>query len=195
MSPIDTGETAGATVESVTAPPWWSMASIRGKIQDEMDQQRHERLAQCRSLESVLADCHAQRTTTKTRTQLEDIPAGIRMVRYFDWRDVPDPHCQREAHAVWACRAVALQCGGELLKVRDCFHQTLPTKTTILEYPNGTAAYNPSSSPSSSKDDFVQDEGTDAVVPCARLQQSLGRCVSTNAHALLERDTARRQRK
>jgi hypothetical protein len=193
-----------AAASSPPSPPWWSFSSIRGRIEDEMDEQRHERLAQCRSLELVLADCRAR---TPNRTQLEDVPAGIRMVRYFDWRDVPDPHCQREAHAVWACRAVALKCGKELIQVRDCFrnygamssgssgdHINNNNKTAILNHRTGSAAYEPSDAVAVRGAADADATSDISMNPCAKVQQILGRCVSANAHALLERDAARRQK-
>jgi hypothetical protein len=201
MSPRDDGnEKLAVEIATTTAmkePPskptaaWWSFASIRERIEDEMDQQRHERLAQCRSLESALKDCIAKKPN---RPRLEDLPSGIRMVRYFDWRDVTDdPYCQREAHSVWACRAVSLKCGQELLQVRDCFHNQCgtdtitgsPDKKAILRHRNGSAAY---------ESYLSSEDGSDSTNPCAKLQQTLGHCVSANAHALLERDHARRQK-
>jgi hypothetical protein len=210
MSPHDDNNAKQANdpkqAVSASSPPsppaWWSLSSIRGRIEDEMDEQRHERLAQCRSLESVLADC---RTAKSNRTQLEDVPAGIRMVRYFDWRDVPDPHCQREAHAVWACRAVALKCGKELIQIRDCFRNYGAmgglsgdnNKTTILNHRTGSAAYELSDAVVVQGAAAANDADATSDIsmnPCAKVQQILGRCVSANAHALLERDAARRQK-
>lgn len=152
---------------------------MRSKIEEEMDQQRHERLAQCRVLESILADCKAKKTD---RTQLEDVPPGIRMVRYYDWRNSPDPNCQREAHSVWACRAIALKCGGELVQVRNCFQNELDSKHAILEHANG-AVYEPSSL-----------DGDISNHPCGRIQRKLGECVAANAKALHARDVARNRR-
>lgn len=156
----------------------WEWSFIRNTIMDEMDNQRHERLEQCRVLESILADCKAGKPN---RTQLEDVPPGIRMVRYFDWRNSPDPHCQREAHSVWACRAVSLKCGADLVEVRNCFHNGLDSKQAILRHSDG-AVYEPSMDTDVTKR------------PCGEVQRKLGECVATNANALLLRDMERKSR-
>ena len=166
-----------------------------------------------------------QNTTTSTATTpdlndddhlhvdtIETVPAGIRMLRYFDWRHLGHPKptaigstetttvekhttptstesleqaqklvatCRREEHAVWACRAIALKCGGELSQVRTCFQSLPGAPTQILHYP-------------------TQYEGNDdsdpsLQVPCITVQKALASCVAKQATALEGRVNKRRQ--
>ena len=135
-------------------------------IGKHMDGQRMERLKQCRLLQDALSAC---RSKQKDRQQLEDFPEGIRMVRYFDWRNVHDydEHCQREQHAVWACRGIALGCGGDVVRVCRCFQEQGPD--TVLDQCN--SAY----------------ENNNDTLPCADLQWKLGRCVAVEATKMEQR--------
>ena len=135
-----------------------------------MRSQRLERLAQCRLLEDLRKDCYENNNTTTTTT-LEDCPAGIRMVRYFDWRDYQTDNCQRTEHAVWACRAVALQCGAELVALRQCF--AAEGREKVL---GEASSY----------------EGTLQGV-CADLQKKVGDCVRQKALSLSQASTARNE--
>ena len=124
-------------------------------------------------------------------TQLEDLPAGMRMVRYFNWRnhqpedsssssssgDTHGGSCLREEHAVWACRAVALQCGRELVGLRDCFRRVGPDR--ILS-PDATTAYK--------VDDYERhNDNDDDDDSCLVWQTQLGSCVQQSARALEQR--------
>jgi hypothetical protein len=132
-----------------------------------LDEQRIARLSQCQKLEQVLAECREQR---EPRSQLEDFPMGIRMVRYFHWRDLPEETpCLREEHALWACRAVALQCGPDLVQLRDCFQTNGPD--TILSQA-GTSYQGKSES------------------TCRELESKLGACVRRKAIALESRHSS-----
>jgi hypothetical protein len=91
--------------------PYSYMNSVRQQITGMMDDQRLHRLQQCRILQEVLSDCRkssssrsssrssstnqqtdaTDTTTRRRRLELEDVPAGIRMVRYFNWRDYKAP--------------------------------------------------------------------------------------------------------
>ena len=151
-------------------------------ISQLMDEQRKSRLGQCRKLEQVLQECRESSShrlpSSEQRQQLEDFPMGIRMVRYFDWRDQLSNNCVREEHAVWACRAVGLQCGPDLVAVRECFRRKGPA--TVLAQPD-TAYELITASESSTKNNAV----------CKDLQQQLGACVRDKAVALEERMRSR----
>lgn len=144
-----------------------SILPLPNTLTDLMDEQRRSRLSQCRELDQVLSDCRKQRPD---RAQLEDFPMGIRMVRYFDWRNRNDgADCVREEHALWACRAVGLQCGPDLVKMRDCFKQQ---QSLILQQTE--TAY----------EIKEQQQETNKNLACFELQSQLGACVKQKATAL-----------
>jgi hypothetical protein len=198
----DTAKSAPSTVdandESRAAPSsssWWSRMS--STYQETIDDQRMERLAQCQVLAEILKSCRSQQTD---RLELEDVPMGIRSVRYFQWRDYktpaaaakkaassstppPPPSCLREEHALWACRAVALKCGSELVRLRDCFHEQA-SASAVLEPPSGGGAAMP----------LTAYDSSSAVValPCGDFQSAMGDCVRRNAVALAERQRSGR---
>lgn len=129
------------------------------------EDQRMERLQSCRQLDDLLKQC---RQKDSDRKKLEDFPLGIRMLRYFDWRHKEEPNCVREEHALWACRAVALQCGADLVHLRNCFREkgdddVLSETRTCYEK-------------------TCQDEFS-----CMELQRKLGSCVLKNANSLARR--------
>jgi len=156
--------------ESSSSTPTF-FESVRSTIGKHMDEQRLERLKQCRLLQDALLAC--RRSKQSDRQQLEDFPAGIRMVRYFHWRNIHDydEHCQRELHAVWACRGIALGCGADVIRMRNCFNEQGPA--TILNQSN--AGY----------------ENMKETMPCADLQRTLGRCVAKEATELEQRNRNR----
>jgi hypothetical protein len=216
--------------------PTWRY--LKSYLVDSMDEQRIQRLQQCRILQDVLAECQSRqksdssdqppaadgrsrwssiirpfRTPTEAaelehtspppRRQLEDFPEGIRMLRYFGWRNrivndenqdrdsygiagvVPsnksssnDDPCAREVHAVWACRAVALQCGSHLQQLKSCFdqHDEKPNANHVLS--TSETAYDCSSS-------------ITTAIPCADQQQQLGHCVRIAAQELMKRQNDR----
>jgi hypothetical protein len=166
--------------------------------QETIDEQRMERLSQCQVLAEILKACRSQQTD---RLELEDVPMGIRSVRYFQWRDYqtppatakkaassstspPPPSCLREEHAMWACRAVALKCGSELVRLRDCFHEQA-SASAVLEPPRGRRAAMPMTAYDSSS--------AVASLPCGDFQSAVGECVRRNAEALAERQRSGRQ--
>lgn len=155
-----------ATSPTITTSWGW----MREKWDTTMDEQRLDRLQQCQVLTEMLRDC---RSGTKNRRHLEDTPTGIRMVRYFDWRDVPGRNCQREEHAVWACRAVALQCGSQLAVVKSCLDETGLEKVLTAE-----------------RTGYEKASDTDKV-PCLTQQQLMGACVSQAAVELQTRQEER----
>jgi hypothetical protein len=177
------------------SPSWFS--TVQSFIDDAVDEQRIERLRACRSLEDILAQCHKSRSKSKSgddsnsRFHLEDVPAGIRMVRYFQWRDVHDfdRQCSRETHSLWACRAGALQCGSELVQLRNCFlDRQAPISGNVDTTDYGavlkcsTAGYE------------AKARNDDKDIPCRLFQEQVGRCVAKNARLLAERESIRGKR-
>lgn len=146
-------------------------------------------------------------TPTEKRLDMEDCVAGIRMVKYFDWREssptrvygeddttqantlvsvkaVPKepesnipPTCAREIHSSWACRAVSLACSPDVIGLRNCFKE-IGVKDEILSVPY-----------------FGYQEGADVGkrIPCREWQESLGKCVAERATELGERVTKRKE--
>ena len=178
---------------------WLSRLASVSSFRQTMDEQRLERLQQCQSLAAVLQAC---RDKQADRPQLEDFPMGIRSVRYFQWRrtpasssssteeesqqqqtqqtvspSIPPSSCVREEHALWACRGVALKCGGELVQLRDCFREHSVDELLATD----ATAYEASTSSSDTKD------VSGKTIPCANLQARLGHCVAQNVAALAER--------
>lgn len=158
---------------------------------DKADVQRLDRLRQCRILEEIMAECRRARKTKskqEERAHLEDCPNGIRMLRYFDWRNVHDydRKCSREQHAVWACRAGALQCGGDLVQLRTCFDEVQEPLPDNPNVKNHGAVLRCSASAYEAKPKHAGRE-----IPCRTLQEQMGKCVAKNAAALVEREAAR----
>ena len=199
-------------------------SGVKDQLIDIVDEQRMGRLQHCRIIEDVYNECrrfnklvkqqHQQSslssssdTTTSTmkRTmQLEDFPPGIRILKYYDWRHMHDydHKCSREKHAIWACRAGALQCGSHLVQLRNCFNDTVrppPGVTDPLHPKNygavlsvGTTAYEPSKLKSN---EMNRDNSTNSNrIPCREFQESLGLCIATNATALAEREMLRSEK-
>lgn len=82
--------------------------------------------------------------------------------------------CSRETHALWACRAMALGCATDLVKLKKCFQGKLGTT-------------NPPSI-------HYDDSNSDAVSssPCGLEQKVVGDCVLKNWTTLNERIEKRR---
>lgn len=189
----DAASNSSSSSSSSTDDPltsWFS--SIKSFFEDNADEQRMERLEQCRVLEHIMTECRKTKKKSKLegsdRVHLEDLPPGIRMVRYFDWRNVHDydRKCSREAHAVWACRASALQCGSELVQVRNCFNdlqRPLPDNPNVKNY---GAVLGCSATAYETKKKNAEKE-----IPCRAFQEQVGLCIAKNATALAEREVFR----
>jgi hypothetical protein len=124
---------------------------------------------------------------------LENTPGGIRMLRFFHWRELPlefpleSTACQREEHALWACRAVAVGCGKPLTELRDCFDQLGPDQVLLSSRSNtgqATTCYNDKSEEMSKRK---------SKVPCHDYQQAVGECVATNLYELQQRVEQRKE--
>lgn len=151
-------------------------SSIRAYVNSRMDEQKIERLQRCRVLEKILSECLEKKKDRKP--QLEDVNQGKRILRYFDWLEVHDydETCQREVHAVWACRGLGLSCGSDLAQLRDCFISE--GRDSVLS--QRVTAY----------DGRHQNDPSQQQLPCETLQQKLGACVAENAAALETRRLA-----
>ncbi|GAX17949.1 hypothetical protein FisN_18Hu159 [Fistulifera solaris] len=152
----------------------WFESFLPKSIVRWTEDQRLDRLQSCRQLDDLLKQC---RQKNMERNQLEDFPLGIRMLRYFGWRHKDDPNCVREEHALWACRAVALQCGADLVQLKNCFKDK--GDDAIL------SETRTSYESKSDEDDFS----------CMDLQRTLGSCVLKKANALARRMDERKHSK
>ncbi|GKY92053.1 hypothetical protein MPSEU_000176800 [Mayamaea pseudoterrestris] len=200
------------------------------------DQQRLERLEQCRVLEEILASCRRQQqqqqqqqqnvkadsqrnngswfwpftarqasiiaTDTATAEQacdisqqsplsLENTSAGVRMLRFFHWRELPSDFplhqtaCLREEHALWACRAVAVGCGKPLTKLRDCFDKQGASNVLLVAEASRT---NPKrAAASNTTNTCYESENANANQPCHDMQRAVGTCVASNLYDLQQR--------
>jgi hypothetical protein len=183
------------------------------------DSQRLERLKECQDLQILLNACTKRRQqdpTTPTPASalqhqlvadLEDVPAGFKMMRYFEWRtkelvrvqdtdgsthvlampsttEQQQQHmmtCAREAHALWACRAVTLACAPDLNQLKQCFDQE--GKMAVLSHSQTAYDGNTNSNTNS----------TTAHLPCLAQQQRMGSCVAVRAAELQERVKVRQE--
>lgn len=143
----------------------WFETFLPDSIVRWTEDQRMERLQSCRQLDDLLKQCRQKDSERKT---LEDFPLGIRMLRYFDWRHKEEPNCVREEHSLWACRAVALQCGADLVQLRNCFRE---------QGDNDVLSETRTSYEKTRQDEFA----------CMELQRKLGSCVLKKANALVRR--------
>ena len=156
----------GNQTKRMTSDCDWFDTFLPESIVRWTEDQRMERLQSCRQLDTVLKQC---RQKEQQRSQLEDFPAGIRMLRYFDWRHKNEPNCVREEHSLWACRAVALQCGADLVQLRNCFREK-GDKAVLSE----------------TRTSYEHTSENDAF-SCMELQRKLGSCVLKKANALARR--------
>jgi hypothetical protein len=171
--------------------------SLKVQFDDIVDEQRMERLQSCRIIEDVYAECrkYQKLKLDQERTMhLEDFPPGIRILRYYDWRNIHDydHKCAREKHAIWACRAGALQCGGELVQLRNCFNnvqQPPPGTSDPIHTKNHGAVLNTSATAYEPKQRNIHKN-----IPCRDFQEKMGACIATNASALAEREVKRSKR-
>ena len=147
-----------------------------GQFQDD---QRIERLqTHCQSLENLYRDCLKSQKSDSEAIEQRGLP--LRTIKYFDWRGIAKDHpqvektCAREEHLVWSCRAVAVGCGKELGELKKCFEDQGPSN--ILSAPATAYEY-----------DSTKKLKKNETIPCRRVQQALGNCVTDGAHALYNR--------
>jgi len=149
-------------------------------------------------LQATLAECkkvnkQKKNPNNKDRRHLEHSSSGIRMVNFFKWRNLDEYHstCQREEHALWGCRAVALQCGSELNLLKLCFdrEQGLATNghpinpAVVLEQKR--TAYETDKIKASSSSSSGNE------IPCREYQEQMGKCINESSKALAKRHLER----
>lgn len=188
------------------------------------DQQRAERLASCRQLETILNACHAESNSgriigddsdggalTSDNTADAEIRSGTKIARFFRW-DKPkevvqssseaggisennttteeianglktkySQGCHKETHELWACRALALGCGGHLKDLRQVWNEE-----------NLVTAQNDSETSSS---EITYEDRKSCEDKAREIQQKMAKCVTNNASELAERIEARRNKK
>jgi hypothetical protein len=174
------------------------MTSIKSSFFDMADEQRKERLQKCRIIDDIYTECrrvNKSKSKKERSMHLEDFSPGIRILRYYDWRNVHDfdDKCSREQHAVWACRATALQCGGDLTQLRNCFSETQrpPPDSGVPSHVKNYGAVLSYKATAYEPKQRTNDNAT--VIPCQELQEQMGQCIANNASALAEREAARAQ--
>lgn len=143
------------------------------RLHNFADQQRVSRLEACRNLESVLRECQENK---KDRVPFEQLAVGIKMLNFFGWRQhqpSDENPCIREEHGLWACRAAALQCGKEMINLRNCF-KTQGPEVTLSQ--TKTAYEGPLSNLNDDEDDG-----------CYHLQTVVGSCIWDKAIDLQKR--------
>ena len=203
-TPSDSSPTTAAADTAVAPSSIWS----RDYWTDLMDQQRLQRLEQCKILTSILDSCEAAHhhhgsPTKKKKKQkqrhddvprLDDVGPGLRMLMYYNWRNKTDVHqkgCIPERHSVWTCRAVALGCGEDLRRMKDCFdaegiEAMLSQPRTgysqiVPQKKNGAASAAPQQA--NNGDDSISTQ----QVPCWEFQRAVGQCVTQQGRLLAEK--------
>ena len=84
-------------------------------------------------------------------------------------------HCTRETHALYACKALALGCGSDLMKMKNCFVEQLgTTNPSSIHYDSNDGGGGESSLSSSS-------------TKCHLEQRKVGDCIRKNMNELNER--------
>ena len=181
----DSSESSGS---SSGGGSWLSQA--KDWVLLNMDNSRIERLQHCRVLQETLAECRKaskNNNANKERLQLEHTPSGIRMLNFFKWRNLDDYHsnCQREEHALWGCRAVALQCGAELNQVKLCFDREQKLATDGNPINPGVILFQKRTAYESG------EETSDSNIPCREYQEQMGKCIRESSTALAKRHLER----
>jgi hypothetical protein len=187
---VDSSESNKSKSSSNPIESWFTY--LKSNFADFVDKQRMERLQDCRIIEDVFSECRRMNKTKSSqedRMHLEDISPGIRILRYYEWRNVHDydHKCSREKHAVWACRAGALQCGGELVQLRNCFNdlQKAPPDSNSNVKNHGAVLKASSTAYEPNERNARKD------VPCREFQEKMGSCIAKNASELAEREISR----
>jgi hypothetical protein len=124
-----------------------------------------------------------------------------RIARFYDWGEpdggakAPDavastngaaaaspPSCHREAHSVWACRALAVGCADHLVPLRKCLRRT---GSAAVHYEGGSG-------------EALTEDGGDigrGVDECVLEQQALAQCVNVKLDELDKRFRERQRAK
>jgi len=179
------------------------------RFQEFSDDQRLFRLQACQDIYTCVESCRNVRSSKlsgkdgEEMLDLEGCASGVRMVKYFDWREsLPTriklsndikgetvvsmktastdqekdeiPTCARETHSMWGCRAVALGCAPHLIDLRNCFQESY-SKEHVLSVAQ-----------------FSYENNNEKDTPCGDIQKKLGDCVAKEAALLEQRISARK---
>jgi hypothetical protein len=169
----------------------------RGRELRRKEREIQQMSSQSPSVASTVGDATTTTAAASETPTIENTPAGIRMLHYFQWRNLEEEDgasvlvdarrlCTREEHALWACRAVATACGPDLVQVKRCFDETGPS---ILQQ---AAAYDKVSAvPSTSEEAKVRESASStsssSSPPCVDVQRSMGSCVARGIDGLNQR--------
>jgi hypothetical protein len=169
----------------------------RGRELRRKEREIQQMSNQSPSVANTVGDATTTTPADAETPTIENTPAGIRMLHYFQWRNLEEEDgapvlgdarrlCTREEHAVWACRAVATACGPDLVQVKRCFDDQGPS---ILQH---AAAYDkvsavPSSSEGAKVHEIASSKSTSSSPPCLDVQSSLGSCVARGIDGLNQR--------
>jgi hypothetical protein len=193
-------------------------ASESSPLSSFADQQRAERLAACRQLETVLNECQAESRSGKRIHDADGVlsddismdksRSGSRISRFFRWdkpsleqnRDetMEDSNsnntsvnnsskskyshgCHQEIHELWACRALALGCGGYLKDLKRVMNDD--TEAKVQKEMTDTSS------------EIVFEDRKSREDEAKEIQQMMAKCVTKNATELAERIEARKGKK
>uniref|UniRef100_A0A7S2MYV3 Uncharacterized protein n=1 Tax=Helicotheca tamesis TaxID=374047 RepID=A0A7S2MYV3_9STRA len=168
------------------------------------NEQRLERLQNCQNIELALQSCERRREAALrgeniSVDELDKTGDEKKIERYYGWDEMGGRHsprpeedstitnpggengnikvptCARESHAVWACRALALGCAVDMMKLKECFDKSQQDvlKVSRTEYEANGEVNSKSQS--------------DETAICGLEQRNLGACVRDNAHHLQRR--------
>jgi hypothetical protein len=188
-------------------------ASESSPLTSFADQQRAERLASCRQLETILNACQAESKGGKSNdaddTLSDDTGDVIRkkkMARFFQWdkpavdqsseggedtnkkeseeqykiKSTYSQGCHRETHELWACRALALGCGGYLKDLRTVMNEA--RELAIQKEMSETGS------------EITYEDRKSSEDQAKEIQQMMVKCITKNATELSERMEARRKK-
>jgi hypothetical protein len=89
--------------------------------------------------------------------------------------------CHKEIHELWACRALALGCGGYLGELKEVWNEE-----SLVSLQNVS---------SGSNSEITFEDRKDSEAKAREIQQMMAKCVTKNASELAERLEARRNKK
>jgi hypothetical protein len=199
---MTSGDDSIPIVSSQSSSLW---TSLRNKFDNFRIDARTGRLNECRLLDDTLKDCLnvAQRKQSERLMQLEDTKTGTRIVRLMGWQkpriskadtslemeseiigQYDENKCQREAHAIWICRALCLQCGKEIVTLKDCID--VEGKANFLNHSNTAYKGNLGNKMKNS----ISSDKQQSLPPCSSIQQQIGKCV---AHGVIDLEKRKKE--
>jgi hypothetical protein len=192
-----------------------TMQALWSKFERFSDQQRLERLQSCQDLSACVKNClHIQRAMIakkmpeQQKMDMESCVAGIRMVKYYDWREGQPTRIMGEDDTLQANTLVNVPsaatkqtfvpgdvpptCAREVHSLWGCRGVALACAPDVI-------ALRKCFHDQGDKEQvlsvpyFGYQEGVDVdkSIPCRELQEQLGKCVAVRATELEERVTSR----